>query len=44
MHADADEATRELVHDHQHPVAPEHNRLASKEVDAPEAVGRMPDE
>jgi hypothetical protein len=44
MHADADEATRELVHDHEHPVAPEHNRLASKPVDAPEAVGRMLDE
>ena len=44
MHADSDEATRELVHDHEHPVAPEHDRLASKEVDAPEAVGRVADE
>lgn len=44
MHADADETTRELVHDDQHPVAPEHNRLASKEVDAPEAVRGVADE
>jgi hypothetical protein len=28
VHADADEATRELVHDHAHPVAPEQDRLA----------------
>src|SRR4030095_16619648 len=38
MHADSDEATRELVHDHEHPVAPEHDGLASKEVHAPQAV------
>src|ERR1700736_2773092 len=44
VHADADETTRELVHDDQHPVAPEHNRLASKEVDAPEAVRGVADE
>ena len=44
MHADADEATRELVHDHEHPVAPEHDRLASKEVHAPEAVCGVADE
>ena len=25
MHADADEATRELVHDYEHPVAPKHD-------------------
>ena len=37
VHADSDEATGELVHDHEHPVAPEHDGLASKEVDAPEA-------
>ena len=30
VHADADEATRALVHDHEHPVAPEHDGLASK--------------
>jgi hypothetical protein len=44
VHADADEATRELVHDHEHPVAPEHDGLASKEVDAPQAVSRVSDE
>ena len=35
VHADADEATRELVHDYLHPVAPEHDGLASKEIHAP---------
>src|SRR6267378_677968 len=44
VHADADEATRELVHDHEHPVAPEHDGLASKEVHAPQAVGGVSDE
>src|SRR2546427_8392286 len=44
VHADADEATRELVHDHEHPVAPEHDGLASKEIDAPQAVSRVSDE
>src|SRR5262244_4151664 len=44
MHADADEATRALVHDHEHPVAPEHDRLAAKEVHTPEAVGGLADE
>jgi hypothetical protein len=29
-HADADESTRELVHDHEHPVASEHDGLAAK--------------
>ena len=29
-HADSDEATRKLVHDHEHPVAPEDDGLASK--------------
>ena len=42
--ADADEATRELIHDHEHPVAPEHDGLASKEVHAPQAVCRVADE
>ena len=44
VHADSDEATRELVHDHEHPVAPEHDGLASKEVHAPQAVCRVSDE
>src|SRR6266852_583871 len=44
VHADSDEATRELVHDHEHPIAPEHYGLASKEVHAPQAVCRVSDE
>jgi hypothetical protein len=35
VHADSDEATGELVHDHEHPVASEHDGLASKEIHAP---------
>src|SRR4030095_3916165 len=38
VHAESYEATRELVHEHEHPVAPEHDGLSSKEVSAPEAV------
>ena len=34
VHPDSDEATRELVHHHEHPVAPEHDGLAAKEIDA----------
>src|SRR5713226_8513305 len=44
MHADSDEATGELVHDHEHPVAPEHDGLASKEIHTPQAVSRVSDE
>ena len=44
VHADSDEATRALVQDHEHPVAPEHDGLASKEVHAPQAVCRVADE
>jgi transposase len=44
MHAESDEATRVLVHDHEHPVAPEHDGLASKEIHAPQAVSRVSDE
>src|ERR1700674_241656 len=44
LYADSDEATRELVQDHQHPVAPEHDGLTSKEVHAPQAVCRVSDE
>jgi hypothetical protein len=44
LHAEADQAARELVHDQEHSAAPEHDRLASKEVDAPEAVGGVADE
>src|SRR5262249_48420529 len=38
VHADSDEATRELVHDHEHPAAPEHEGPASKEIHTPHAV------
>src|SRR5262249_47527333 len=44
VHAEADEATRELVHDHEHPVASEHDGLTAKEVHAPETVCRAADE
>ena len=44
MHADAYEVTPEPVRDHEHPVAAAHDRLASKGVHAPEAVGGMTDE
>src|SRR5215471_3880751 len=44
MGADAHETARELIHDDEYPVAAEHNRLAAKEIHAPEAVGRMADE
>jgi hypothetical protein len=30
VHADSDEARPELVHNHERPVAPEHDELASK--------------
>jgi hypothetical protein len=43
MDADGDEPTRELVHNYQHPVAPEHDRLAAKEVHTPEAVSGVAD-
>ena len=32
---------RELIHDHEHPVAPEHDGLASKEIHAPQAAVRQ---
>src|SRR4029453_2098612 len=44
VHGDADEATRELVHAHEHPVAPQHDGLASKEIHAPQAVCGVADE
>jgi hypothetical protein len=44
MHADSYQATRELVHDHEHPVAAEHDGFAAEEVDAPQAVCRVSDE
>src|SRR5437879_4852304 len=44
LYTDSDEAPRELVHDHEHPVAPEHDGLASKEIDAAQAVCGVSDE
>jgi len=44
MHGDTDKTTTELVRDHEHPVAPKHDGLASKEVHAPEAVSGVADE
>ena len=44
VHSKADQTPGELVHDHEHPVALEHDRLAAKEIHAPEAVGRVADE
>ena len=44
MHTDSDEATGELVHDHEHPVALEYDGLASKEIHAPQAVSGVADE
>jgi hypothetical protein len=44
VHADSDEATRELVHDHEDPVAPEHDGRASNEVHAPQGVIGVSDE
>src|SRR5712691_4500503 len=44
VHADSNQATRELVHHDEHPVATEHDGLASKAVHTPEAVCRVSDE
>ena len=44
VHAKSDEAAGELVHDHEHPVALEHDGLTPKQVDAPQTVGRVADE
>src|SRR5216683_4328653 len=43
VHADSDQATRELVDDHEHPVASEHDGLVWKKVHAPQAVCRVSD-
>ena len=44
VHSGSDDAAGELVHDHQHPVALEHDGLTLEEVDAPQAVCRLSDE
>jgi hypothetical protein len=44
MDTKTDKAARELVHHHEHPITPKHNRLASKQVHAPQAVLGVADE
>ena len=44
VHADANEATRELVHDDEYPIATQQDGLAAKKVDAPQAVGGVSDQ
>src|SRR5262249_31328358 len=41
MHAKAHDAARELIHDDQHPVGPQHCRLAAKQVETPQTVLRV---
>ncbi len=43
VNREADQTAGELVHDHEHPIALEHDRLAAEEIHAPEAVGRVAD-
>ena len=44
MHTEANKPTRELIDDYEHPITPKHDRLASKEVHAPEAISGVADE
>ena len=44
MHTESHEAPRELVHDHAHPVALEHDGRTAQEVHAPQTVWRVSDE
>ena len=44
MHTESHEAPRELVHDHEHPVALEHDGRTAQEVHAPQTVCRVSDE
>src|ERR1700687_3675304 len=41
MHAKPDNATRALVHHHEHPVSAEDGRFAPKQIDAPQTVLRV---
>jgi len=43
VHANANDAPGQLVHDHEHPVGVEQNGLATKNISAPEAVFYMAD-
>src|SRR5712692_7088063 len=42
VHAKAHDATRALVHHHQHPMGAEDGRFAAKQIDAPQTVLRVP--
>ena len=44
MQSEANKPPRELIHDDEHPITPKHDRLAAKEVHAPEAIGGVADE
>ena len=44
MDAKTDDAPGELIHDHEHPVAIQKNGFTPKQVNAPKAVLRVPDE
>ena len=44
VHAEADDAPRELVHHHEHPVCTQDGRFASKQIDAPQTVLRVPED
>src|SRR5262245_49504730 len=41
VHAEPDDAARELVHDDEHPMSPQDRRLAAKQVQTPQTVLRM---
>ena len=44
VHADTHQTTGEVIHDHEHPIRPQHERFAAKQVDAPEAIGGVSDD
>ena len=44
MQSETNQPARELIHDDEHPITPKHDRLAAKEVHAPEAIGGVTDE
>ena len=43
VHTKTNDAARELVHDHEHPVGVEQNGLATKKINAPQTVFGMSD-
>jgi hypothetical protein len=44
VNAEAHDATRELVHHHEHPVCAQDGRIASKQIEAPQTVLRVPED